>query len=111
MIDLPWVTVALVRDPLVRANYYLQGMVAQYRQLTALVVEYNGLVPIDCDGIIQQVTWQLSLGGFTTTASANNEHNIYVPPFPERRRAEYLTTYMRNVDDRPDMGRVADGGG
>jgi hypothetical protein len=78
-------------DPLFRANHYLDGAMLKYQLKSAQTVEYNGIVPIACDGAIAQVTW--SIGGgkkSSTTASRNCEHSTYLPPYPARRRAELL---------------------
>lgn len=81
----------LEADPFMRARYYLQGMAAQYIDELGQTNVYNGFEPIDVDGAIQQVTWEVDKdGGCSTTASINNEHNIWVPPYPARRRAEFL---------------------
>lgn len=74
----------------VRARYYLAGAALKYQVTGAQTVGYNGLLPLLLDGAIQQVTWEVGSGGCTTIASRNCEHAVYVPPFPVRRRAEYL---------------------
>lgn len=82
-------------DPLRRADYYLTGMSDQYLTETALTNTYNGIMNIDCDGAISQVTWSIGGNGpddawAATVASRNSEHSIYFPPYPARRRAENL---------------------
>lgn len=47
---------------------------------------YGGFRNIPPDGAIQQVTWQVSEGGFATTVAArNNEIPAYAPSFQEKR--------------------------
>ena len=65
------------------ANYYLQAAAQEYIEQDSLDVPYAGLVPIQVDGLIQQVTYSISSGpgGSTMTrASLATEHNPYVLP-------------------------------
>lgn len=78
------------RDAISRANYYLDGMILPYLPSTSQTLQYNGIVPIACDGAIGQVTWDVGGSGASTTASLNTEHEVNVPPYPARRRREYL---------------------
>ncbi len=73
------------------ANYYLQAAAQEYIEQDSLDVPYAGLVPIQVDGLIQQVTYSISSGpgGSTMTrASLATEHNPYVLPWAVRRRNE-----------------------
>jgi hypothetical protein len=73
------------------ANYYLQAAAQEYIEQDSLDVPYAGLVPIQVDGLIQQVTYAISSGpgGSTMTrASLATEHNPFVLPWPVRRRNE-----------------------
>jgi hypothetical protein len=70
------------------ADYYLDGELRQYVASEAADRTYNGIVPVMCDGAIQQVTWAVGPGGVTTRASRNSEHAVFVPPYPQRRKAE-----------------------
>ncbi len=73
------------------ANYYLQAAAQEYIEQDSLDVPYAGLVPIQVDGLIQQVTYTIASGpgGSTMTrASLATEHNPYVLPWPVRRRNE-----------------------
>ena len=80
----------LEADAIMRAGYYLDGLKAQYITAAADTREYHGIVAIDVDGAISQVTWSAGPGGASTTASVNTEHAIWFPPYPARRRAEFL---------------------
>ena len=73
-----------------RAGYYLDGMQARYQMPQSDGRQYIGIIPIDPDGLIHQVTWSLGPGGASTSASANSEINIVVPNYFSRRRAENL---------------------
>ncbi len=77
-------------DAVMRAGYYRDGLAAQYITAAADTREYNGIVPIDLDGAISQITWQIGGQGATTTASANTEHALWLPRYPARRRQEFL---------------------
>lgn len=80
----------LGQDAKVRARYYLTGLEAQYIPQAAQMRGYNGILGIELDGAIAQVSWTIDGGGMSTEASRNTEHSIYVPPYPARRRAENL---------------------
>jgi hypothetical protein len=73
------------------ANYYLQAAAQEYIEQDSFDVPYAGIVPIQVDGLIQQVTYTIHSGpgGSTMTrASLATEHNPYVLPWGARRRAE-----------------------
>ncbi len=90
-------------DPVVRANYYLAGLAAQYNLSNGQIIEYNGIKAIQLDGAIQQVTWSVGGQGAVTTASRNTEHEIWVPPYAARRRAEFLPPVAQGRPQRVDM--------
>lgn len=98
----------LESDPLVRAQYYLDGASAQYLISSGATAEYNGFYPFSMSGSVQQITWTVEEGtGGTTTVSLNNEHHPYIPPFPARRRAEFLRpANQARMDVANDKGRV-----
>ena len=77
-------------DPEIRATYYLQGEIANLNPGAGLTNGYNGILAIDLDGAISQVTWDIDGDGMTTTASVNSEHQIWIAEYPARRRAENL---------------------
>lgn len=87
----------LEADAINRANYYLDGMTMQFYSKGAVTVEYNGIRALDVDGSIQQITWIIDEGGAVTTASKNMEHSVYVAPYPQRRRAEFLNPVQRRA--------------
>lgn len=70
------------------ADNYLAGHLAKYELEGGETRQYVGIYPINPDGLIQQVTWRIGPQGPTTIASANSEHNPYIPPYPVRRRPE-----------------------
>jgi hypothetical protein len=83
-------TETLEEDAIIRAKFYLEGLALQFPTAEAMTEDYNGFLNIDLDGAIGQITWETDQGGCHTVASANSEHNIWIPPYPARRRAEGL---------------------
>lgn len=81
-------------DPINRARYYLEGMIARLQVTGSACQCYNGIVPAQLDGAISQITWEVGMpgasGGAKTTISKNFEHNTNQLPFGARRRAEAL---------------------
>lgn len=68
------------------ADYHLSAAMAEYQLKAAADQSYAGLVPIGCDGAIQQVTYTVQQGaGCTTRASRNNEYHLYRPNYKQRR--------------------------
>jgi hypothetical protein len=86
----------------VRAAWYLAGEQAALAASAGQTRGYNGIVPVFCDGAIQQVTWEIGPAGASTKASLNSEHAAYIPKFPERRRREVDLLAVRE-----DAGRLA----
>lgn len=78
------------KDANARAQYYINGMTIQYQLQPGLTRQYPGIISLDCDGAIQQVSWSFGEGGPTTIASLNLEHSSIIPPFPARRLKENL---------------------
>jgi len=68
------------------ADHHLEAAAKQFEVQSSADLTYAGIVPIELDGAIQQVTWSVGLGGATTRASRNAEHSDYVPPYPDRLR-------------------------
>jgi hypothetical protein len=70
------------------ATYYLQAVAAQYQPVDSLDVPYVGIVPIQVDGAIHQVTYSIQSGdggSCLTRASRNTEHSHYIPKYERRR--------------------------
>ncbi len=77
-------------DPEFRSSYYIAGMLAQFQLAGAAAMRYNGILPIECDGAIQQVSWDFGGEGVFTSAGYNCEHHPLVAPYPKRRYLERL---------------------
>lgn len=91
----------LEADPIHRANYYLNGMEAQYFTKGALTLGYNGIRAIDVDASTMQVSWSIGReNGAETVASKNTEHTLWLPHYPARRRAEFLAPLEQLVIQR-----------
>lgn len=75
-------------DVLIEANHYLDAVQEEFRTTPSKDIQYAGLLPIQPDGAIHQVSWRVGPGGALTRASLNMEYNIFVPSFAERRRQE-----------------------
>lgn len=73
-----------------RASYYLSAMTIPFQLSAGVVRRYPGILPIDPDGLRQQVSWSIGPAGPTTIASANSEHSPSVPSYPARRLRENL---------------------
>lgn len=73
-----------------QADYYLRAAEAEYQATEAVDLQYAGILDIEPDGAIQQVTWSIGSNGATTRASRNSEHSVYVPEYRKRRRQETL---------------------
>lgn len=99
-------TSILDADAIRRANLYLASLAIQYRLDSGETREYNGVKAVNLDGLTQQITWSVGPGGASTTVSQNTEHSIYVPPYPARRRAEFLAAFQRQEEapKRIDLG-------
>jgi hypothetical protein len=70
------------------ASAYLTAVAQEYQAPASLDVPYVGLVLIQVDGAIRQVTYSIQSGegGKTVTrASLNTEHSHYIPRYENRR--------------------------
>jgi len=70
------------------AENFLDAAEASFETVETDFVEYAGLVPINPDGAISQVSWSGGPAGTVTRASRNSEFSLTVPSYAERRRAE-----------------------
>jgi hypothetical protein len=73
-----------------RATYYAQAVANKFRLTGALINKYAGLLAVSLSGVVRQVQWELSEGGFATVGSANTEFSTVIPPYPTRRMRENL---------------------
>lgn len=90
-------------DLLPQANHYLRSAMHQFGLSGAGTHTYNGVVGLDPDGAVQQVTWQVGGGPAVTTASRNVEHAWHLAPYNERRRIEDVTQwagFLKKVEQK-----------
>lgn len=76
------------------ADFYIDQLAARYTNVETNDVTYAGILPIDLDGLRQQVTWKVGNGPATTQASTNTEHNFAVPSYDRRRQSENLSSLL-----------------
>lgn len=88
----------LERDAIQRARYYRTSAQIQYQVKAGQMAEYNSIEPIPLDGAICQVTLMAGPDGCSTSASLNMEHDVWIPRYPQRRRAENLANTKRILD-------------
>lgn len=97
----------LEADPLVRAEFYLDGLQNEYQYKAGQTVEYNGIRALDCDGLTWQITWSIDGSGCSTIATQNAEHSIWIPPYRARLRAEYLPPVTKLDQDGNRVNMIA----
>lgn len=61
---------------------------ASYETETPLTLRYAGLLPIEPNGVIYQVTWSADEGGAFTVASQSQEVSKYTMSYQQRRQLE-----------------------
>lgn len=81
-----------------QADHYLNAAQSEYQLSHSADMEYAGIIPINPDGAIQQVSWSVGPHGATTRASRNSEFALYVPGYEERRRREAAWHAAREQD-------------
>jgi hypothetical protein len=91
-----------------KAEFYYNALARQYEPSESGTVAVIGLVPIQVDGAILQVTWQINdQGAATTRASRNREELIVAQSFKEARFIERLNRALKERD-KPERMRAAD---
>lgn len=86
-----------------KANFFLQAEIARLQTPTPQRRVYNGVKPVFVDGAIYQVTWSLSSGGTTTTASLHNEHSVFIAPYATRMAREVASVENARRDAERDL--------
>jgi hypothetical protein len=80
-----------------KAKYYIESEAEALKPKTNADTSYPYIRKIDPDGAICQVTWTVGTGGATTQASRNNEFNLSIPSYAERRTAELARRQREKV--------------
>jgi hypothetical protein len=88
-----------------QADYYTAAALLEYRLETPLDATYMGLVPIQLDGAIRQVTWTVGPQGAETRASRNTEWNPAVPNYRERLLIDQLRRAGPRIQELQDQQR------
>jgi len=70
------------------ADHYLDAAEQEYQAQYPQSIRYMGLRRVDLDGAIQQISFNVTAGGTTTTISRNTEELLRVPSYKKRRRVE-----------------------
>lgn len=70
------------------ADRYLDAWETQFQTRVPQIVRYPGVVPVELDGAIQQVTFHVGPSGATTTAARSNERLQTIYPHAQRRHLE-----------------------
>jgi len=91
-------------DANAQADYYLTAEARLIQPVTGEDNPYAGFLPIELDGKIAQVTWQLQGGVATTRASTSSEHSNVIPKPNARRRLRANKT--REKQEQPDKAGV-----
>ncbi|ANS03337.1 hypothetical protein [uncultured Mediterranean phage uvDeep-CGR2-KM19-C37] len=72
------------------ARRTLDAVESSFMTTESVDLQYAGIIPIDLDGAIQQVTWHVGPPAATTRASRGSEHEIDIPSYDQRRQQEGL---------------------
>jgi hypothetical protein len=77
------------------AKYYLEAKKAELTE-TKLAGErtYPGIIDLDPDGAIKQITWRIGLSGPTTQASRNTEHAWWLMPYQKYRYEKRMKLFI-----------------
>lgn len=80
------------------ADFQLKAALASYQAKATQERSYAGLVPINPDGAIQQLTLSAVEGqGCTTRASRNNEYHLAIPNYTERQRIAWAAAAQQQL--------------
>lgn len=91
-------------------QYYLNAALSAYQRPTPNTKKYMGIKPVQLDGAVQQITFNVGPSGATTVVSRNDEQLDRIDPFDVRRQAERnrhaggvyqaLAAYYRRINQR-----------
>lgn len=87
------------------ADYHIAGILRQYEQPASENMTFPGLLPIDPDGLMHQISWSVGGGSpIATSVSISGEHSTVIDPYPIRRRTEIVKELVerREQDLRVD---------
>lgn len=85
------------------ADRYLTAAAKEYEQPAPRTRSYRGIVGIELDGAIQQVSWSVGVdGGANTQASYSDQHDVLVPTIREQRQLKLLNQEKLRRKERED---------
>lgn len=84
-----------------KARYYIASEQQACAPKESVSYSYPYIIRIELDGAIQQVTWSVGESGATTQAGRNNEFNLQVPSYNERRSVEILRREKLKLSGAP----------
>lgn len=88
-----------------QAAYYLTAATKELKAAQSGTLTYDGFWPIQPDGAIRQVTWQISAAGQgTTVVSRNREDELVDMSYRERRLLERMVELTRTERRREQRG-------
>lgn len=71
-------------------NYYLNAELRKLQNRQQRQLKYIGIVPVNLNGLVQQITWSVGPQGATTKVGLNTEYSIGQPRYETRRLFETL---------------------
>lgn len=94
------------------ADYYIDAALRDYDVKGAGQKKYPGILPVDPDGALQQITWEVGGGNAPfTTVSRNSEHAYWLPSL-SKQRGDAKTKVIVDLVGLPSArGLLMTGGG
>jgi hypothetical protein len=90
------------------AQFYFDAEVAKYDLQNSGTAKYAGLLPIELDGAIQQVSYEIGEDGHCyTSVSRNREDLDYTMSYAEQRAIEKQGAALKELD-RPERAKADD---
>jgi hypothetical protein len=83
-------TISTASDVNDACDLHIDAALEAFEQPQPRQVQTAGIVPVELDGAIEQVTYQIGSSGATTTVAQGGEPSRYAVSYRERRRAEQL---------------------
>jgi hypothetical protein len=92
------------------AAHFLAAHAAKYETVAGTTRTFAGLLAIDPDRAVQQVSWAFGVGSPpTTTIGVGTEPNPYVPGYLERRRIDAIASFVTENWVNQVLGKWQDG--
>lgn len=77
------------------ADYYLKAAKREYERVGVGNARYPGILAVDPDGALSQITWEMGGGGGCfTTISRNSEHAYWLPTYKQQRGGQRMKIIM-----------------